>query len=259
MKNKVILITGGANGIGKGIAEKFASSGAQIVIADINLEQAKITAVEIAKKYDVKTLAVAIDIASPESIKQGMMKIQKTFNRIDCLVNNAGIQHISSVMDFELEAWRKVMSINLDGAFLISQACMRAMSMQTQGGSIIFIGSIHSIEASVNKSAYIAAKHGLLGLMRAIAKEGVEHQIRSYLIGPGFVKTQLVEKQLAEQATRLNMTEEEVQTKIMLAATLDKQFTTVEEVANAALFFAQDSSGAMTGQSLIVSHGYRLQ
>lgn len=257
IKNKVSLITGAASGIGKGIAEHFAERGAQIIIADLNLENAQKTASEIEKKFKVPSLAVAMDVSKPEEVQAGVNAAVKKFGRIDNLVSNAGIQIIASFVDFSYTDWRKMMAIHLDGAFLTAQACMREM-IKTGGGSIIFIGSVHSVEASKEKSAYVTAKHGLVGLTRAIAKEGAAYNVRANLIGPGFVKTPLVDKQIPEQAKALGISETEVVKKIMLGETIDGEFTTVAEVAEVAAFLFGTETRALSGQSILVSHGWRM-
>lgn len=257
IQNQVSLITGAASGIGKGIAEQFAQLGARVVIADINLESAQKTAGEIADKFKTETLAVKMDVTNPEEVQAAVANTIKKFGRIDTLISNAGIQIIASFIDFSYADWKKMMAIHLDGAFLTAQACMREM-IKTGGGSIIFIGSVHSVEASKEKSAYVTAKHGLVGLTRAIAKEGAQYHVRANLIGPGFVKTPLVDKQIPEQAKALGISEEEVVKKIMLGSTIDGEFTTVGEVAEVAAFLAGMSTNALSGQSILVSHGWRM-
>ncbi len=258
LKGKVAIITGSAQGIGREIAELYSKHNGKVVIADLNLQEAKKTAAEIAEKYQQPTLAVEMDVTNKEQVDQGVAETVKKFGQVDILVSNAGIQIISPLIDFDEKKWKKVIEIHLIGGFLTSQACMRAMS-KSGGGSIIFMGSVHSVEASKNKSAYVAAKHGLMGLMRAIAKEGAEHNIRANLIGPGFVKTALVEKQIPEQAKSLHMSEEDVVKKVMLGETVDGEFTTTNDVAETALFLAAFPTNALTGQSLLVSHGWHMQ
>lgn len=153
---------------------------------------------------------------------------------------------------------KKLLSIHLDGAFLTSKAVLPHM-YKAGGSSVIFMGSVHSKEASPLKSAYGTAKHGLLGLSRVIAKEGAEHGVRSNVVCPGFVKTPLVEKQIPEQAEELGISEQDVIEKVMLKDTVDTEFTTVEDVAEVAWLFAAFPSNALTGQSLIVSHGWHME
>lgn len=256
---QVALITGAAAGLGKAIAERFAKAGIACVIADLNLDQAQAVATAISQQYGVKTLAVAMDVSSPEAVEAGFAETLATMGRLDILVNNAGIQIIASIVDFDFAAWQKMLAIHLSGSFLTTQAAMRIMKQQPKGGSLLYIGSVHSYEASLEKSAYVAAKHGLMGLMRAAAKEGAPFHIKSNLVAPGFVRTALVEKQIPEQAKALNISEDEVVKRVMLGHTLDGQFTTVEEVADTCLFLATFEGLALTGQSLPVTHGWHMQ
>lgn len=257
-KEHVALITGSASGIGRAMAEKFAKTGANVVIADINLGHAEETAHQISAEYKTQTLALQMDVSSEEDVQQGVQKIINKFDRIDTLISNAGIQTIASIFEFKFSDWKRLLSIHLDGGFLTARACMQEMKKR-KGGSIIFTGSVHSFEASKEKSAYVTAKHGLLGLTRAIAKEGAPYNIRANLIGPGFVRTPLVDKQIPEQAKALNITEEQVVKDVMLGDTIDGEFTTTNDVAETALFLAGFETNALSGQSLIVSHGWHMQ
>lgn len=255
VKGKVAIVTGAASGLGKGVAEKFAEHGAQVVIADLNLAQAQAVADEIKAKYNTETLAVAMDVTSEEQVNTGVDATVAKFGKVDVLVSNAGIQTIAPIVDFDFGKWKKLLDIHLNGTFLTSKACMQKMIEKKTGGRIIVMGSIHSIEASKNKSAYVAAKHALLGFVRSIAKEGAEHGISSNLIAPGFVLTPLVQKQIPEQAATLGISEEDVVKKVMLGDTVDGEFTTVDDIANTALFLAGFETNALTGQTLLVSHG----
>ncbi len=259
VKNKVVLITGSASGIGKRMAEKFAENGAKVVIADLNLDSANSVAKEIKEKFKVDTMAIKMNVTSEEEVNSGIDNVFKKFGRINVLVSNAGIQTIAPIIDFDYTAWKNLIGIHLNGTFLTAKAAMKKMIEQGTGGRILVTGSIHSVEASKNKSAYVAAKHGQLGFVRSIAKEGAEHNISANLIGPGFVKTPLVEKQIPEQAKTLGVSEEEVIKKIMLGETVDGEFTTLDDVANVALFLAGMETNVLTGQSFLVSHGWHMQ
>lgn len=257
--SKVALVTGAAAGLGKAIAERFAKEKMNCVIADLDLTKAQEVATVIEQQYGVDTLALAMDVSDKAQVEQGFQAVHDKWGRLDVLVNNAGIQIIASIVDFDFAAWQKMLAIHLSGSFLTTQAAMRMMKQQTTGGSLLYIGSVHSYEASLEKSAYVAAKHGLLGLMRAAAKEGAPFHIKSNLVAPGFVKTALVEKQIPEQAKALGISEEEVVKRVMLGHTLDGQFTTLEEVAETCLFLANFEGLALTGQSLPVTHGWHMQ
>ena len=257
LKDKVAVITGAASGIGKEIASTFAREGAKIVIADLNQKAADTTAAEL-DPAGRRALGVAMDVANEDQVNAGIDKAIATFGSLDVLVSNAGIQIVEPLVDFEFAKWKKLLSIHLDGAFLTTRAALRQMYKQNSG-SIIYMGSVHSKEASVLKAPYVTAKHGLIGLAKVVAKEGAAHNVRANVICPGFVRTPLVDKQIPEQAKELGITEQEVIKNVMLKETVDGEFTTVEDVAEAALFFAAFNSKALTGQSLIVSHGWFME
>ncbi|MCC2624771.1 MAG: short-chain dehydrogenase [Burkholderiales bacterium] len=259
LKGKVAIVTGSASGIGKRIAQMYAEHGAKVVIADLNLDAATMVANEIKKDFNQDTLAVAMDVTDEKQVNDGVDATIAQFGKIDILVSNAGIQTISPIVDFEFDKWKRLFDIHVHGAFLTTRACMKKMIEKGNGGRIIVMGSVHSFEASKNKAAYVTAKHGLLGFVRAIAKEGAEHNISSNLIGPGFVKTPLVEKQIPEQAKTLGITEDEVVKNIMLGETVDGEFTTTEDIASLATFLAGFETNALTGQSMIASHGWHIQ
>ena len=257
LQDKVALVTGAAAGIGKEIALTFGREGAKVAIADLNLAAAQATVDELAS-LGIAGMAVAMDVANEQAVEDGVAAVIAAWGRVDILVSNAGIQIVHPIEDFPFADWRKVMAIHLDGAFLTTKACLRSM-YKTGGGSIIYMGSVHSKEASKLKSAYVAAKHGILGLARTVAKEGAAHNVRANVVCPGFVRTALVEKQIPEQAKALGITEDEVIRNVMLKDTVDGAFTTTADVAEACLFFAASKTNALTGQSLIVSHGWHIE
>jgi len=178
---------------------------------------------------------------------------------VDVLVSNAGIQIVHPIEEFPFADWKKMLAIHLDGAFLTTKACLPHMYASGRGGSVIYMGSVHSKEASMLKAPYVTAKHGLIGLCKVLAKEGAKHGVRANVICPGFVRTPLVDKQIPEQAKALGITEAEVIKNVMLKETVDGEFTTVDDVAQATLFCAAFPTNAMTGQSFIVSHGWFMQ
>lgn len=258
LKGKTALVTGAASGIAKRISEVFADAGANVVITDLKAEDAQATAAEIARR-GVRTLGLAMDVTSEEAVDQGFQEAQAQLGPVDILVSSAGIQIVAPIQDFKFSDWKKLIAVHLDGGFLTARAAVRQMMASGRGGSIIFMGSVHSKEASKLKSPYVAAKHGLEGLAKVIAKEGAAHNIRTNVICPGFVRTPLVEKQIPEQAQELGISEDEVIRNVMLKDTVDAEFTTVDDVAQAALTFAAWPSNALTGQSLVVSHGWFMQ
>jgi 3-hydroxybutyrate dehydrogenase len=257
LKDKVAVITGAASGIGKEIAITFAREGGKVVIADLDQKAADATAAEL-DPTGARAIGVAMDVANEEQVNAGIAKSIARFGALDVLVSNAGIQIVDPIVDFEFAKWKKLLAIHLDGAFLTTRAALRQMYKQNSG-SIIYMGSVHSKEASVLKAPYVTAKHGLIGLAKVVAKEGAAHGVRANVICPGFVRTPLVDKQIPEQAKELGITEQEVIKNVMLKETVDGEFTTVEDVAEVALFFAAFKSNALTGQSLIVSHGWFME
>jgi 3-hydroxybutyrate dehydrogenase len=258
LKDKVAVVTGAASGIGKQIARTFAAEGVKIVIADLNQRGADATAEELDPSRK-RAVGVAMDVSSEAQVEAGMAKAIAAFGRLDILVSNAGIQIVAPVDQFEFAKWKQLLAIHLDGAFLTTRAALRQMYQQGTGGSIIYMGSVHSKEASALKAPYVTAKHGLIGLAKVIAKEGAKHGVRANVICPGFVRTPLVDKQIPEQAKELGISEQEVVKNVMLKETVDGEFTTVQDVAEAALFLAAFESNALTGQSLVVSHGWFMQ
>ena len=258
IKDKVAVITGAASGIGKKIAETFAKEGAKVIIADLNEDQAKAAAKEITDQNG-KAMGIKMDVTSESDVDNGIANVIKTFGDIDILVSNAGTQHIDPVDQLAFADWKKLLAIQLDGAFLTTRACLRSMYKTGRGGSIIYMGSVHSKEASALKAPYVTSKHGLIGLCEVVAKEGAAHNVRSNVICPGYVRTPLVEKQIPQQAKQLGISEDDVIHKIMLKDTVDGEFTTTTDVAQVALFFASFDSNALTGQSLVVSHGWFMQ
>ena len=258
LHNKVCIVTGAASGIGKEIALTFARQGGKLAIADVNRPAAQAAADEITAAGGT-AMAVVMDVTSEEQVDAAVAEVVAAFGGVDVLVSNAGIQIVHPVEAFPFADWKKMLAIHLDGAFLTTKACLPHMQKAGRGGSIIYMGSVHSKEASVLKSAYVTAKHGLIGLCKTVAKEGGKHGIRANVICPGFVRTPLVEKQIPEQSKALGISEEDVVKKVMLKETVDGEFTTVQDVAAIALLFAGFESNALTGQSLVVSHGWFMQ
>ena len=258
LENKVAVVTGSASGIGKEIARAFVREGARVVIADLNQAGADAVAAELSGGRE-RAIGVAMDVTSEAQVEAGMTRAVKAFGHLDVLVSNAGIQVVAPLDQFEFAKWKQMLAIHLDGAFLTTRAALRQMYKQASGGSIIYMGSVHSKEASVLKAPYVTAKHGLVGLAKVVAKEGAKHGVRANVICPGFVRTPLVDKQIPEQAKELGISEQEVIKNVMLKETVDGEFTTVEDVAEAALFLAGFGSNALTGQSLVVSHGWFMQ
>lgn len=257
LRDKVAIVTGAASGIGKEIARRFAQEGAKVVIADLALSAAEATVAEFTG-LGFRALAVAMDVSDEAAVNAGIEKTVAAFGKIDILVSNAGIQIVKPLEEFAFADWKKMLAIHLDGAFLTTKACLKPM-YAAGSGAIIYIGSVHSKEASALKAPYVTAKHGLIGLCKVVAKEGAKYGVRANVVCPGFVRTPLVEKQIPEQARELGISEAEVIRNVMLRETVDGEFTTVDDVAAATLFFAAAKTNALTGQSLIVSHGWCME
>jgi len=258
LNGKVALITGAASGLGKAIAELYAKHGASVAIADINQQAADATAAEI-NAAGGKAIGIAMDVSDEAAVNAGTDKVVAALGALDILISNAGVQIINPIDQFAFADWKKMLAIHLDGGFLTTKAALKHMYKDDRGGIVIYMGSVHSHEASRLKSAYVAAKHGLLGLARTLAKEGAAHNVRSHVICPGFVRTPLVEKQIPEQAKELGISEADVIRNVMLKDTVDGVFTTVEDIAQTALYLATFPSAALTGQSIVVSHGWYMQ
>jgi 3-hydroxybutyrate dehydrogenase len=261
LNDKVAIVTGAASGIGLAIARRYAAAGSKVAIADLKLEAAQAAADAINADHPGAAMPVAMpvvmDVTSEDQVNAGVAAVVAAWGGVDILVSNAGIQIVNPIEQFAFADWKKMLAIHLDGAFLTTKAVLPHMYAKGSG-AVLLMGSVHSKEASPLKSAYVTAKHGLLGLCRTIAKEGGPKGVRSNVICPGFVRTPLVEKQIPEQAKELGITEDEVVKKVMLGQTVDGEFTTVDDIAELALFFAAFPSNALTGQSLVASHGWSM-
>jgi 3-hydroxybutyrate dehydrogenase len=258
MRDRVALVTGAGSGIGREIARAFAREGARVGAADIAAGPAGEAAAEIEREGG-SALAIAMDVSQEAQVEEGVERLAARFGSVDVLVSNAGTQHIAAVVDLAFADWKKMLAIQLDGAFLTTRACLRHMYGSGRGGTVLYMGSVHSKEASVLKAPYVTAKHGLLGLARVVAKEGAPHNVRANVICPGFVRTPLVDRQIPEQARVLGLAEEDVVKKVMLKETVDGEFTTTADVAELAVFLASFPSNALNGQSVVVSHGWHME
>jgi 3-hydroxybutyrate dehydrogenase len=255
LDGKVALVTGAASGIGHAIAKRYLEVGARVVIADLNLDAATAAARSLGDRKSV--MAVAMNVVDEEQVNAGVESSVAAFGKVDVLVSNAGIQIVHPIQDFPFASWKRLLAIHLDGAFLTTKACLKHMYRQNSG-AIIYMGSVHSYEASPLKAAYVTAKHGLLGLCRTVAKEGARHGVRANVVCPGFVRTPLVDKQIPEQAKELGISEAQVVSEVMLRETVDKQFTTAADIAEVTLMLGAFPTSALTGQSIVVSHGWHM-
>jgi 3-hydroxybutyrate dehydrogenase len=258
LEGRSAIVTGAASGLGREIALTYAREGARVAIADLDRAGAEAVAAEI-RAAGGKAIGLAMDVASEDAVNAGVAAVVAAFGGVDILVSNAGIQIVHPLEEFTFADWKKMLAIHLDGAFLTTRACLPHMYASGRGGSIIYMGSVHSKLASKLKAPYVTAKHGLLGLAKVVAKEGAAHGVHANVICPGFVRTPLVDKQIPEQAKTLAISEADVVANVMLKDTVDGEFTTLEDVALTALFFAAFPSNALTGQSLVVSHGWFME
>lgn len=249
---KTVFITGGASGIGFGIAEFLGQQGHRILIVDIN-EQAAIDACETLSAQNIRCRPVVLDVTDTMSIA----KLTETLHdeTIDILINNAGIQHVAKIEDFPPEKWQLLINIMLVAPAMLTQAFLPGMR-ERNFGRIINVGSIHSVVASPYKSAYVAAKHGLLGFAKTIALETGEHDITINTLCPAYVKTPLVEAQIAKQAIENGISEEDVVNKIMLEPMPKKAFIEISELAQTANFLISSGAKNITGQTLILDGGW---
>src|ERR1700728_4792528 len=236
LNGRTAIVTGAGSGLGRHIAVAFAREGARVAIADLNLAAADSAVAEI-KTTGGQAFSVAMDVTVEQSVDEGITAVIATFGGVDILVSNAGLQIVHPLEEFSFEEWKRLTSVHLDGAFLTTKACLPHMYGSGRGGSVIYMGSVHSKEASMLKAPYVTAKHGLIGLAKVVAKEGAPHNVRANVICPGFVRTPLVDKQIPEQAKALGVSERDVIKNVMLKETVDGEFTTVQDVEDATVVF----------------------
>lgn len=255
--SKVALITGSTSGIGKSIAIAFAEAGYDIMFHGLEKDGPQI-AEKIGEENSVKTAFSNANLKDQDAINKLVEKTLKEFGKIDVLVNNAGIQYVSKVEEFPLEKWNDIIAINLTSAFVASRAVWP--SMKKNGfGRIINISSVHGLRASEYKSAYVSAKHGVIGLTKVLGLEGAEFNITCNAICPGYVKTPLVEGQIEDQAKAHNMSKDEVVKKVMLKKQAVKEFIPEKKIAELALFLAKEDASAITGSAYVLDGGWSAQ
>lgn len=255
LKGKTALITGSTSGIGLAIAHSFADQGANIVINGLG-DAATIEATrQSIEAKGVKCIYHSADMTKPAMITEMVESVIKTFSSLDILVNNAGIQFVSKIEDFPPEKWDAIIAINLSSAFHTIRAAIPHMKKQ-KWGRIINMASAHALVASPFKSAYVAAKHGILGLTKAVALETAEDGITVNAICPGYVKTALVENQIADTAKARGMSEDEVVREVLLKAQWTKKFVTVEQIAGLAVFLCSDAAENITGTHQSIDGGW---
>ncbi|GAB3256366.1 3-hydroxybutyrate dehydrogenase [Larkinella harenae] len=257
MNKKTVLITGSTSGIGLAIAKAFAQQGHNLIFNGLELDGGQ-TAAALAADYQIDYLFDPANMLHPEALRTLVLRAEQRFGQIDILINNAGIQHVAPIEDFPEDKWDAIIGINLTSAFHLTKAVWPAMKKQ-RFGRIINIASAHGLVASEFKSAYVAAKHGLIGFTKTVALEGAPHGITANAICPGYVRTPLVDQQLSDQARAHRLSEREVAEKIMLAKQSIKQFIPAESVAALCLFLASEQAATLTGASLPIDGGWSAQ
>lgn len=255
--SRTVLITGSTSGIGLGIAEAFAKNGDDIVFNGLEENGAEI-AKEIGKKYGVKTVFKNSNLMTPEGVQELVNFAYSEMGSVDVLVNNAGIQHVSPIEDFPIEKYQQIIALNMNSVFYASRAVFKQMKDQ-QFGRIINISSVHGIRASEFKSAYVTAKHGVVGLTKVLALEGASFNVTCNAICPGYVKTPLVECQIKDQAKAHQMSEEEVVEKVMLQKQAVKSFVPIEKLGEIAVFLAAENATTVSGTTFTLDGGWSAQ
>ncbi|MEM1002600.1 MAG: 3-hydroxybutyrate dehydrogenase [Bacteroidota bacterium] len=254
MSTKTALITGGTSGIGLGIAKAFAEAGYNLMLNGLEEDGAEI-AKKIAKKHDITAHFSNANLLEPDSIQALAHEALELFDSIQVLVYSAGMQHVDPLEEFPSQKWEMIIGLNLSGAFYLTKALWPSMQEQ-KFGRIINIASAHGLRASPFKSAYVASKHGIVGLTKVLALEGAEHNITANSICPGYVRTPLVEGQIADQAEAHDMSEEEVIEKVILEEHAKKEFVTIDLIAEMALFLASEKASSLTGAALPLDAGW---
>jgi len=257
----VALVTGAASGIGFAIAQHLYQQGYQLILTDVDLCSAEAAANKLLGRQRLpqkNLLPLSLDVTDAQAMRDCIGVINNNFGRLDVVINNAGIQHVAPLEAFPVDSWRLITDILLVGPALLTRECLPLMRTQNFG-RIVNIGSIHSLVASPYKSAYVAAKHGLLGFAKTVALETADQNITINTICPAYVKTQLVEAQITQQAEAHGLTEEQVIEQIMLAPMPKKQFVGMDEICAAVSFLVSPECRTMTGQTVVLDGGWTVQ
>ena len=256
LKGRNAVITGSTSGIGKAIATLFASEGANVMLNGFG-DAGEVEALRagLARDHGVRVEYHGADMTKPAEIRDLVAKAEAAFGSIDILVNNAGIQHVAPIAEFPEDKWDAIVAINLSSAFHSTKAALAGMKRR-RSGRIINIASTHGLVASPNKSAYVASKHGIVGLTKATAVEIAEDGIRANAICPGFVHTPLVQTQIEDRAREAGVSLEKAARDIILAPVPTKEFVTVEQIAAAALFLAGDGAAQVNGAMFVLDGGW---
>ena len=256
LQGHVAIVTGSTSGIGQAMAKALAEQGANVVINGLG-DPAKIEEerAEIAKTYGVEIKYHGADMTKPDQIADMVDFAKREFGRLDLLLNNAGVQHVAPIEDFPIANWDQIIAINLSSAFHSIRAAVPIMKAQNRG-RIVNLASAHALVASPFKSAYVASKHGVLGLTKTVALEVAEHGITCNAICPGYVKTPLVESQIADTAKARGMTPEQVMKDVILAAQPTKKFVEFSEIAGLLIYLATDAGASVNGAGLSIDGGW---
>jgi len=258
-KGKNAIVTGSTSGIGLGIAEAFAAAGMNVVLNGFgDAEEIERTRADLEKDHGIKALYSGADMTKPDEIAGMIEMAESELGSLDVVVNNAGIQHVEPIEDFPVEKWDAIIAINLSSAFHTTRLALAGMK-ERGWGRIINLASAHGLVASPFKSAYVAAKHGMLGLTKTVALEAAEHGVTVNAICPGYVLTPLVEKQIPDTAKARGLTEEQVKRDVLLGAQPTKQFVTTEQLGALAVFLCSDEAASITGTALPVDGGWTAQ
>jgi 3-hydroxybutyrate dehydrogenase len=256
LAGKVSLITGSTSGIGLGIARALASAGSAVVLNGFGKpDEISGIRTKIANEFGVKVTFSGADMSEPDAIRAMIDGVQKEHGRLDILINNAGIQFVAPLQEFPIEKWDAILAINLSSAFHTTRLALPAM-VQNKWGRIINVASAHGLVGSPFKAAYVAAKHGMLGLTKVVALETAEQGITCNAICPGYVYTPLVEAQIDGQAKAHGIPREQVIRDVLLAQQPNKKFATVDELGMLAVFLASDAAASITGAALPVDGGW---
>ncbi|RIA55965.1 3-hydroxybutyrate dehydrogenase [Dichotomicrobium thermohalophilum] len=256
LKGKSAVVTGSTSGIGLGMAEALAGAGVNVMLNGLgDPDEIEKTRAELDGKYDAKVLFHGADMTKPDQIEDMIETARREFGQIDIMVNNAGIQHVAPVEEFPVEKWDAIVAIILSSAFHCSRLVFGEMK-QRGWGRIINLASAHGLVASPYKSAYVSAKHGMLGLTKTLALEGAEHGVTVNAICPGYVLTPLVEAQIPDTAKARGISEEEVKRNVILEAQPTKEFVTTEQIGAMTVFLCRDEAAQINGASLPMDGGW---
>ena len=256
LKQKSAIVTGSTSGIGLGIARAFAQQGADILLNGFgDTDEVEGTRAEMERRYGVKVRYSGADMSQPAQIRAMAAEAEAAFGKVDIVINNAGIQFVAPIEEFPEAKWDAIIAINLSSAFHLIKAVVPGMKAR-RFGRIVNVASAHGLTASPFKAAYVTAKHGLVGLAKTVALEVAEYGITAYTICPGYVKTPLVDKQIADQAKAHGISEADVVRDVMLVHQARKDFVRVDELAALAVFLASDAAASMTASALAMDGGW---